>query len=387
MRAEIRPPRVLLAPDSFKGGLSAREVVRELGAGLRAVDPEVHLIPCPLADGGEGTVDVLAGLGAVVRRKAVTGPLGRAVPACWAELDGVAYVEVAQAAGHALVERQDAATALAASTTGVGELVAAALDAGCRRLVLTVGGSASTDGGAGMLRALGARLLDARGRSVPGGGAGLLSVDRVDLSGLDPRLGRVPVTVACDVANPLLGAWGSATVFGPQKGAGPGEVPVLDSALRRWVAALDVVAAAPVRQIADQPGSGAGGGIGFAAMAVLGAAHACGADLILDLLDVDSALHTADFVITGEGSFDHQTLRGKAPGVLARRARARAVPVAVVAGAVALDSITLRSVGVHAAWSLVDLAGGREQAVAGAAPLVRRCGSEAMRWWRRRDSR
>jgi glycerate kinase len=236
-----------------------------------------------------------------------------------------------------------------------------------------------------MLQALGARLLDDRGRPIPPGGAGLLRLDRVDLSGLDPRWEQASLIVACDVANPLLGERGSAAVFAPQKGAGPAEVLLLERALGRWVAALDAVVTAPMGRIAAQPGAGASGGIGFAAMAALGATPVSGADLMLDLVDADRALESADFVITGEGSFDHQTRHGKAPGVLTGRAQARGVPVAVVAGAVGLDSITLGSMGVHAVWSLVDVAGGREAAMAGAAQLIRRCGSEAMHWWQRRE--
>lgn len=384
MPASTDPLRVLLAPDSFKGGLRARDVARELAVGLRTVEPESRVLTLPLADGGEGTIEVLAGIGARVHRTVVAGPLGDRVHARWAQLGAVAYVEMAQAAGHTLVSRRDGPTALAASTRGVGELMLAALDAGCRRLVLTVGGSASTDGGAGMLQALGARLLDHEGRSVPPGGGGLLDIDRVDLTRLDPRLGRVRLVVACDVDNPLVGPEGTATVFAPQKGAGPQEVLLLERALRRWTTALDAVA--PVPHAADRPGAGASGGLGFAAMAALGATRVSGAAMMLDLLDVDNALKTVDFAVTGEGSFDHQTRYGKAPGVLAQRARARGVPVAVAAGSVTLSSAELRSIGVHAAWSLVDMAGSRRAALDRARELLRQCGAEMVTWWRGRNS-
>ncbi|MGH3377415.1 MAG: glycerate kinase [Actinoallomurus sp.] len=385
MPASTDPPRVLLAPDSFKGGLSAHEVAHELSTGLRAVDPETRLLTLPLADGGEGTIEVLASIGATVHRTVVAGPLGGSVHARWAELDAVAYIEMAQAAGHGLVSRRDASTALAASTRGVGELIVAALDADCRRLVLTVGGSATTDGGAGMLQALGGRLLSEKGRSVPPGGGGLLDIDHVDLSLLDPRLRHVPMTVACDVENPLLGPKGAATVFAPQKGAGPDEVLLLERALRRWTVALDAVA--PVAHAADLAGAGASGGIGFAAMAALSATRVSGAAMMLDLLGVDGALKTVDITVTGEGSFDHQTHYGKAPGVLLQWAQAQGAPVAVVAGSVALGSAELRSMGVCAAWSLVDMAGSQKVAMDRARELLRQCGSEVLLWWRGRDSR
>jgi glycerate kinase len=384
MRSPSDPLRVLLAPDSFKGGLSAREIARELATGMYAVEPDAQVHAVPLADGGEGTIDALAAIGAKVHHAVVAGPLGERVRARWAELDSVAYVEAAQAAGHVLVGRRDAATALAASTRGVGELMAAALDAGSRRLVLTVGGCATTDGGAGMLQALGGRLLNGEGHSVSPGGGGLLGIDYIDLTRLDRRLARTTFVVACDVDNPLLGPYGTATVFAPQKGAGPQEVLLLERALRRWMVALDEVA--PAAHAVGRPGAGASGGIGFAAMAALGATRASGAAMMLDLLGIDSALRNVDFAVTGEGSFDRQTRYGKGPGVLAQRAQARGVPVAVVAGSVALDSRELRSMGVHAAWSLVKLAGSRPEAQDQAPALLRQCGSEVIRWWRQ-DSR
>jgi glycerate kinase len=375
------PLRVVVAPDAFKGSLPAQDVAEHLRRGLLRALPGARVRTLPVADGGEGTLEALVAGGARLHRAVVAGPLGGPVVAAWASQDGpdgaTAYVESAQAVGLGLLAPSPA-TALAASTRGVGDLVLAALDAGCTSLVLGLGGTATTDGGSGLARSLGARLLDAQGAPVvEEGGAALGSVASVDLSSLDPRLAGLRTTAACDVDNPLLGEHGAAAVFGPQKGAGPEEVRVLDRALSAWARAL-----AP--DLAERPGVGAAGGLAFAACALLGARTASGAELVLDLLGLDDAVRGADLVVVGEGSLDAQSLRGKAPAAVAARARAAGAVVAAVAGRVALDADALRSAGIAHALGLVDLAGSTERAMADAPALLEAQGEALGRWWRAR---
>jgi glycerate kinase len=257
-----------------------------------------------------------------------------------------AVVELAAASGLALLgERRDP---LGATSRGAGELIRAALDAGATEIVLGVGGSASTDGGAGMLQALGARLLDATGAELPAGGAALLELARVELAGLDPRLRTARLTLASDVDNPLLGATGAAAVYGPQKGASPREIELLDTALTRWARLVDVAAAA-------QPGSGAAGGVGYAALAVLHAELRPGIAVVLELIGFDALLTDAALVITGEGALDEQTLRGKAPMGVAAVARDRGIPVVAVCGVCSLPTDRLAAAGIDAAYALTDI--------------------------------
>ncbi|RJK96955.1 glycerate kinase [Vallicoccus soli] len=376
------PPRIVVAPDSFKGTVPAREVAERVRRGLLRALPGAEVVALPVADGGEGTLEALAAGGAALQDAEVSGPLGRPVRARWARTgDGAggatAYVESAQAAGLALLD-PGPATALAATTRGVGELVLAALDAGCTALVLGLGGTSTTDGGAGLARALGARLLDADGHEVreEGGGA-LHRVAAVDRAGLHPRLAGLTVTVACDVDNPLLGEHGAAAVFAPQKGAGPDEVRRLEEGLRAWSTAL-----AP--DLVDRPGAGAAGGLAFAAAALLGARSASGAELVMDLLGLDEAVRGAHLVVVGEGSLDAQSLRGKAPLAVAARARSAGAVVAAVAGRVALDEAALRAAGIERALSLVDAAGSAGRASADGPTLLEQQGEALGRWWRER---
>ncbi|SEO47233.1 glycerate kinase [Trujillonella endophytica] len=322
--------RVVVAPDSFKGSLTAAEAAAALARGLRRGAPEVEVVEHPVADGGEGTVDLVLRSGFAPVPARVPGPLGRPVAAVFAVRGGTAVVEMAAAAGLGLLPgRPDDGTARAASTAGVGRLVAAALDAGARRIVLGIGGSATTDGGAGAVGALGARLLAAGGTPLGPGGAGLADLDRLDLAGLDPRLPGVELLVACDVDNPLTGPAGAAAVYGPQKGAGPGTVALLDRALTRWA---DVVAATTGSDLRDLPGAGAAGGLGFGAAALLGARIVPGAAFLLELTGFADAVRGADLVVVGEGRLDAQSLRGKGPVGVAAAARAAGAEVVAVAG-------------------------------------------------------
>ncbi|KLL11242.1 glycerate kinase [Protofrankia coriariae] len=377
--------RVVLAPDKFKGSLSAAEVCAALAEGLRAARPDVHTVSLPVADGGDGTVE--AALSAGYRRVAVTaeGPTGELVDTAYAERDGTAIVELADACGLRRLPGGRPAP-LAASSYGVGQVVAAALRAGCRRVVLGIGGSASTDGGAGLVEALGAVLLpespespespgsperpgSPAGRRRHRGGGALAALDGVDLSGLDPRLRDTELIVACDVDNPLLGPHGAAAVYGPQKGATPDDVAFLERVLARWAT---IVMSATGTDHRWAPGAGAAGGVGFAALSLLGARLCPGIDLILDLVGIDDALLGADLVVTGEGSLDEQTLRGKAPAGVAARARAAGVPVVAVAGRSLLDSAALTGAGFSAVRTLAELEPDERVSLSQAADLLRR---------------
>ena len=258
-----------------------------------------------------------------------------------------------------------------ASSFGAGEVLRAALEAGARRIILGVGGSASTDGGAGLLQALGARVLDSRGRPVGRGGGALHDVAALDLAGLHPALSSAEVTLAADVDNPLTGPDGAAEVYGPQKGASPAEVAVLDAGLRHWAA---VVAAAVGRDWSHAPGSGAAGGVGFAARAVLGAGSRPGIGLVLELAGFAAALDGADLVITGEGSLDAQSLAGKAPVGVARAAARLGIPVIAVAGRSTLTQPELATAGITAVYPLSDLEPDPERSRAEAAELLRQTG-------------
>lgn len=326
--------RVVIAPDSFKESLTAPEVAAAVRRGMAAVWPDAEYDEVPLADGGEGTVDALvAALGGTTVVRRVAGPLGAPVEAAYGLVhDGrTAVVELAAASGLHLVAPADRDPSRA-GTHGTGELVADALDRGVRRLVLGLGGSATNDGGAGMLTALGARVLDAAGRELPPGGAALADAHRLDLTGLHPALrrGEVVVEVACDVDNPLTGPAGATAVFGPQKGVTVATAPRLDAALERWA---DVVADATGHDHRNTPGAGAAGGVGVAALAALGAALRAGFELVADAVRLRERLSGADLAVTGEGRVDAQTGRGKAPAGVVRAAGEAGVPVVVLGGA------------------------------------------------------
>ncbi|EFL22353.1 glycerate kinase, partial [Streptomyces himastatinicus ATCC 53653] len=314
------PTRVLIAADKFKGSLTAVEVAERVTAGLRrgwsGGDELLRIDALPVADGGDGTVDAAVAAGFERREARVTGPLGTPVTAAYALRDGTAVVEMAEASG--LRHLPDGVFApLTATTYGSGELLRAALDAGARTIVFGVGGSATTDGGAGMLSALGARFLRGDGTPVAPGGGPLGELATADLSGLDPRLASTELVLASDVDNPLTGPKGAAAVYGPQKGASEADVAALDAALVMYVRVLERAVGSRAAEYAAAPGAGAAGGIGFGALLGLGAAFRPGIDVMLDVLGFAAALEGADLVITGEGSLDEQTLHGKAPAGVA----------------------------------------------------------------------
>jgi glycerate 2-kinase len=351
--------RVLIAPDKFKGSLEAPEVAASVAAGIEGVLDDVVVDRVPVADGGEGTVAAALAAGYVGVTTTVTGPVGNPVEATFAVHGDVAVIEMASASGLDVLPRRDdrpVRDALRAGTHGTGELISAALDAECRTIVLGVGGSASTDGGAGLLTALGVRLLDADGEPVPPGGGGLARLETVDVSGLDKRLDGTEVVLASDVANPLLGPAGAAAVFGPQKGADPDDVRLLDEALARFTQRLADVLGDQVHEWAEAEGAGAAGGVGFAALAVLGATRRPGIDVVLELVALDERLEGVDVVVTGEGSLDSQSLGGKTPLGVARRAREHHVPtVLAVCGRTLLSDAESRAAGFDRVFSLSDL--------------------------------
>jgi glycerate 2-kinase len=343
---------VLLAPDKFKGTLSAAQAAAHLAAGLEQARPGLRTVELPVADGGEGTVD--AAVAAGYRRAAadVRGPAGQPVRAEFAVGGGTAIIESAQAAGLGRLPGGVPAP-LTASSQGVGELILTAAGLDAKRIVLGLGGVACTDGGAGLVTALGARLLDESGAELPPGGAALARLARIDLSGLRSLAGA-EVVVATDVDNPLLGDRGAAAVYGPQKGASPPAVACLERGLARWA---DVAERALGQVSRDKQGAGAAGGLGFAMLAFLGAAMRPGIEVMLGLLSYPGRLAGAQLVVTGEGALDAQTLHGKAPAGVARATAAHAprVPVVAVAGICSLSPGQLRSAGIERAYALADI--------------------------------
>ncbi len=364
--------RVLVAADKFKGSLTAVEVAERVTAGLRRVVPDVRVEALPVADGGDGTVAAAVAAGFERREVRVAGPLGDEVTAAYALREGTAVVEMAEASGLQRLP-EGVLAPLTSSTHGSGEVLRAALDAGARTIVFGVGGSATTDGGAGMLAALGARFLDADGEPVAPGGGGLAALASVDLTGLDPRLADVELVLASDVDNPLTGPKGAPAVYGPQKGASPDDVTALDAALAHFAKVLEQTEGVGARaaEYAASPGAGAAGGIGFGAM-LLGARFRPGIEVMLDVLGFAPALERADLVITGEGSLDEQTLHGKAPAGVAAAARAAGKEVVAVCGRLALPAETLGRAGIRWAYPLTDVEPDVAKCIADAGPILER---------------
>lgn len=369
---------VLIAPDKFKGTLTAAQVAAAVGRGLTAARPDVTAVELPVADGGDGTLDAAIAAGFVRVPVRVSGPVGNTVESAYAVRDGVAVLEMADACGLTRLPENRLAP-MTASSTGLGQLIRAALDAGVDQIILGVGGSASTDGGAGLMTALGARLLDAAGADLPPGGGALSRLDRVELAGLHPRLAHTRMLLAGDVDNPLLGPHGAAATYGPQKGATAAQVQELDAALARWSEAVASARGRSVRAdglaTIDIPGAGAAGGVGFAAIALLNAESRAGIDLFLEITGFYQHLVGAALVITGEGSLDAQTLRGKAPAGVAAAAGRAGIPVVAVAGRNQLGPAELSDGGFAAAYALSDLEADVARCLAEPIPLLERLGA------------
>lgn len=325
--------RVVVAPDKFKGSLDAAAVAAALAEGWHEIDPHAEIVAVPMADGGDGTVEAFLAGGAQARTVRVRGPLGAPVDATYARDGDLAVVEMAAASGLALLGAS--LDARHATTYGTGELLRDALEGGARRIVLGIGGSATTDGGAGALAALGARFLDARGAVLDPAPASLADVASVDLGPLDARARDVDLAIACDVDNPLLGRHGAAAIYGPQKGASPDDVRFLDAVLARFAQALVTATGRDLRAV---PGAGAAGGLGWALATACGARLERGVTLVAGVRGLAAALRGAAWCLTGEGKIDDQTLRGKVVDGVADLARAAGVPVIAFGGSVEADA-------------------------------------------------
>lgn len=376
---EAPAAHVLIAADKFKGSLTAVQVAEHVTAGLRRAVPGLSVAAVPVADGGDGTVAAALAAGFTRHEVRVTGPTGEPVTATFAlRADGTAVVEMAEASG--LQHLPDGVFApLTATTYGTGELLLAALDAGARSIVFGVGGSATTDGGAGMLAALGARFLDRAGEPVAPGGGPLAGLASADLSGLDPRLASTEIILASDVDNPLTGPKGAPAVYGPQKGASEADVATLDAALAHYAKVLEAAVGPKAAEYAVAPGAGAAGGIGYGALVGLGAEFRPGIDVMLDVLGFGPALERATFVITGEGSLDEQTLHGKAPAGVAAAARARGLTVVAVCGRLLLPPSALLQAGIERAYPLTALEPDPARSMAEAGPLLERAAESLAR--------
>ena len=370
--------KIVIAPQAFKGSVSALEAARAMSEGVHRVLSDAETVLVPVADGGDGTLETLVeSTDGEVRASEVTGPLGERVVADWGAMgDGrTAVIEMARTSGLALVavEKRDP---LVATTYGLGEVVRHALDAGFRSFIVGIGGSATNDGGAGMAQALGVRLTDVDGAELPFGGAALARLDRIDASALDVRVRQSRFSVACDVNNPLTGPEGASAVYGPQKGATPEMVAQLDSALAHLA---DVVRRDIGVEINDVPGAGAAGGLGGGLIAFLNASLRTGVDIVFDAVGLDAHLEGADLVITGEGQLDFQTVYDKAPIGVARRAKTRGIPVIAVAGSLGRGFTDVHEHGIDAVSAITSAPMTLDESMERAAELIAAATEEAIR--------
>lgn len=359
---------IVIAPDSFKGSVSSIGAAAAIEEGLRRVIPEAETFSIPMADGGEGTTEALLySVGGELIPVEVTGPLGETVTAHWARLsNGAAVIEMASASGLPLVppDRRDPCVT---TTRGTGELIRAALDSGCRKLLIGIGGSATNDGGAGMAQALGVSLHDSGGSELGPGGLELARLDTIDMSGLDPRLAGCEIMVASDVTNPLTGPLGASAVYGPQKGASPEQVRQLDAALLNYREKLRTVFG---RDIGAMPGAGAAGGLGAGLAAFCGAELRSGISLILELSGAEELISKADLVITGEGKTDASSAMGKVPSGIGALAKRFGVPVVCLTGCADESAGELYGLGVSAVVPIADRPMTLEYSIQNAASLL-----------------
>jgi len=368
--------RILVCPQEFKESLTARQAADAIALGIRRAGADVGVDLAPMADGGPGTIDaVLSSVKGERLKASVHDPLGHPHEAIWALLDDkTALIEMAEASGLALL-RPEERDPHRTSTYGTGELIRAALDGGCRRLVVAIGGSATNDGGAGMAQALGARLLDVAGDELKPGGAALANLQRIDVSGIDPRLRSCQVVAAADAVNPLLGPAGASLVYGSQKGGTPEAVAELESALQRYA---DVVRRDLGVDVVSVIGAGAAGGLGAGLVAFMGARITSGAEFVAEAIGLAGRIEQADVVFTGEGRLDSQTAYGKAVAVVARLAKERGRPVAAFAGSVA-DDADLVTLGLDAAVPIAKGPASREEMFAKAEELLSSAAEQATR--------
>ena len=374
-------PVIAIAPDSFKGALSAEGVAKAIAAGLAESFPQAKFRLIPMADGGEGTVDAWAANADAERVEAVVAdPLGRPVNACYAfdPATKTAVIEMAAASGLPLLS-PDERNPLATSTRGTGELVRDALDRGARHIILGIGGSATNDGGTGLAAALGVRFLDARGRELPPGGAALSRLAAIDMSGLDRRLAKTRIEAACDVTNPLCGPTGASAVYGPQKGASPKDVAKLDAALRRLAEVAAATPACAPRVVPEAPGDGEAGGLGLGLVAFCGARLRRGVKIVAESVRLRERLKGCDLVITGEGRLDAQTVNGKTPAGVAAVAKRVGVPCIAICGCVGDGYEAVHKIGIA---SVIPVAHGffdPADPSIGATERIRACAAETGR--------
>jgi glycerate kinase len=369
---------ILIAPNAFKGSLSALVAAQHLRDGVQRIFPDAVCVERPIADGGDGTMEAIVNaLNGTYHTAEVIGPLGEMVVAQYGLVDEgkTAVIEMASASGIRLVESARLNPMLA-TTYGTGQLIAECLDQGCERIIVGVGGSATVDGGIGMAQALGATLLDADGQAIGYGGNGLRDLVRIDISTLDARIEHTEIIVACDVENPLVGEEGAARVFGPQKGATPEMVVTLENALVDYVRIIERDLG---KSVGNRPRTGAAGGLSAGLFAFLNAQLASGSDTILDLLDMARYVQDADLVITGEGKLDSQTIYGKAPIAMARLAKQYGVPVIAIAGCVADDVDVVFDHGVDGLLAIVTCPMSLDDAMQNAPTLIESAAEYAMR--------
>ena len=361
--------KVVIAPDSYKGCLSALEVAKAMERGVLSVFPSAEVRKIPIADGGEGTVAALVtATNGQLRQTEVTDPLGNKIIAHWGVLgDGrTAVIEMAAASGLPLVPKEKRDPRVT-TTYGTGELIKAALADGLAKIIIGIGGSATNDGGTGMARALGVRFLDAAGQEVAAGGGSLAEICQIDTTGLDPRLKNTEIVVACDVDNPLCGTRGASAVFGPQKGATPEMVQQLDAGLAKYASCARQ---ATGRDVAEKAGAGAAGGLGAGLMFFTPAQLKPGVEIVLDAVGFSDIVRDADFVITGEGRTDFQTAFGKAPVGVAKVAKTHGAPVFCISGGLGDGAEDVLAQGIDAVMSICDRPLSLEECMAAAAQLI-----------------
>ncbi|WP_312282487.1 glycerate 2-kinase [Pseudescherichia sp.] len=357
--------KIVIAPDSYKESLSATEVAQAIEKGFREIFPDAHYVSVPVADGGEGTVEaMIAATQGAEHTASVTGPLGERVDARWGMSgDGhTAFIEMAAASGLALVP-PELRNPLITTSRGTGELILHALDHGARNIIIGIGGSATNDGGAGMVQALGAKLCDANGTEIGHGGGSLMSLNTIDISGLDPRLASCTLRVACDVTNPLTGEQGASRIFGPQKGATDAQIVELDNNLSHYA---DVIKKSLRVDVKEVPGAGAAGGMGAALMAFLGAELRSGIEIVTQALNLEEHIHDCTLVVTGEGRIDSQSIHGKVPVGVAKVAKKYHKPVIGIAGSLTHDVGVVHQYGIDAVFSVLTSIGTLEEAFRGA---------------------
>ena len=370
--------RIVLAPDSFKGSLTASQAADSMAMGIKTVLPQAQTIKLPLSDGGEGLVDSLVkATDGKMQTEQVTGPLGEPVEACWGVLgDGkTGVIEMAAASGLTLIPPEKRNPMLT-TTYGTGELIRTALHHGCSKLIIGIGGSATNDGGMGMAQALGVMFLDEKGENLGPGGGQLIHLNRIDSSGLDPMLQKVSILAACDVNNPLTGTQGASAVYGPQKGADGEMVHKLDTGLKHFAGIIKRDLGIEVEHV---PGAGAAGGLGAGIMAFLGGKLTPGIDLVMDMVGLEKELANCDLVFTGEGRLDAQSAFGKVPVGVARRAQKYGIPVITLAGSIAADAENLHQEGITAYFSIIDAPISLTEAMQKAEMNIQRTIMEVMR--------